>query len=328
MPPPEQIEIRSPRRHFLMDVSAGWLRDEAGRNVSLSRNERALLAYFIDHSGDLLSKEDMQNNIWRRVVTDAAISQAVRELRRKLEDPSTVPEFIKTERGIGYRFVAQVLRKPKGVPAPGSEITHPTPAAVTPQENDPRNGWHISKPKDEPGLVELEFQHPIVKPPDDLIVRAGVRFGVATRPWRKHLVSIGLRCAHLSLKSDGYLIVQNTMIGERQASNTMRRGADRSVEIFGPTDEQGNLVGDPMGSEYIAIVKFRGAGEKSVSLFVAAAEWSFDIKRVSPEGENVSLTIGAEKRAILSALIRKNRPVDVQGRTIVARARMRWRKGK
>ncbi|MBW8883096.1 MAG: winged helix-turn-helix domain-containing protein [Asticcacaulis sp.] len=59
--------------------------------------------------GVLVSKERFWQEVWRGVpVTDEALTQCIRTLRRALDDSATRPRFIETVTGHGYRFVAPV----------------------------------------------------------------------------------------------------------------------------------------------------------------------------------------------------------------------------
>jgi two-component system OmpR family response regulator len=96
---------------------AGWrlnaeerrLRDPAGRLVSLSEGEHALLAAFIRRPGRILTRDallDLARGM-DAASYDRAIDIAVSRLRRKLADRDPTPLF-ETVRGVGYRFTPQV----------------------------------------------------------------------------------------------------------------------------------------------------------------------------------------------------------------------------
>ena len=65
-----------------------------------------LLHLLVRRRLDAVSKQDIFAEIWSDVVvTDGALSQAVRTLRRALEDDSREPRFIRTVARHGYQFV-------------------------------------------------------------------------------------------------------------------------------------------------------------------------------------------------------------------------------
>lgn len=96
---------------------AGWwlnveerrLRDPAGRLVSLSEGEHALLAAFVRRPGRVLTRDallDLARGL-DAASYDRAIDIAVSRLRRKLAEADPAP-LIETVRGAGYRFLPSV----------------------------------------------------------------------------------------------------------------------------------------------------------------------------------------------------------------------------
>lgn len=113
----------------------------------------------------------------------------------------------------------------------------------------PAFDWSISPPNEFPGLVEIELQQPDRGNTEaTYVLRAALRFGTAERPWERRRVKIALKRAHFAVKSAAYLVVQGSMIGERFETATLKRSADRGVNIAGPHDERKNLDGDPIGT--------------------------------------------------------------------------------
>lgn len=79
--------------------------------------------------GELITKDRFMAEVWRGVpVTDEALTQCIRSLRKALGDQAGSPRFIETVPRHGYRFLAEV--KPGGHPAPvqSATITPPRPA--------------------------------------------------------------------------------------------------------------------------------------------------------------------------------------------------------
>ena len=96
----------------------GWVLDRLGRQlrspqqlvVALSNAEFRLLAAFVDHPRRVLGRERLLD-LTRAPgvdVTDRAIDLAVSRLRQKLADPGRGAELIRTVRGEGYVFDADV----------------------------------------------------------------------------------------------------------------------------------------------------------------------------------------------------------------------------
>lgn len=93
------------------DVEVDFKRQQvtkAGRNLEFSAREFRLLAYFIAHSGTMLSREQLLNDIWGYDVfpTTRTVDNHVARIRKKIEDEPESPRFILTVRGAGYLFEA------------------------------------------------------------------------------------------------------------------------------------------------------------------------------------------------------------------------------
>ena len=67
------------------------------------------LTLLVSESGRLVSKDRFLDEVWRGVpVTDEALTQCIRTLRRQLGDDAARPRFIETVPKHGYRFIAPV----------------------------------------------------------------------------------------------------------------------------------------------------------------------------------------------------------------------------
>ena len=78
-------------------------------SVDVSGRYFDALALLVSESGRLVSKDRFMDEVWRGVpVTDEALTQCIRSLRRELGDDVSVPRFIETVPKHGYRFIAPV----------------------------------------------------------------------------------------------------------------------------------------------------------------------------------------------------------------------------
>ena len=84
-----------------------------GTSVALIPKYFDLLLLLVVRRHDAVSKRAIFDEVWRDVVvSDGALSQAVRTLRRTLEDDSREPRFIRTVSRHGYQFVwAEVIEE-------------------------------------------------------------------------------------------------------------------------------------------------------------------------------------------------------------------------
>lgn len=78
---------------------------KGGAEISLTAVEYKLLAYLMQHSGQVLSKKQILEHMWDvdgQFVDENIVSVNIRRLRLKLEDDPSKPQIIKTVHGIGY----------------------------------------------------------------------------------------------------------------------------------------------------------------------------------------------------------------------------------
>lgn len=89
--------VLSPRQRLLT---------RGGTAVPLIPKYFDLLLLLIRRRGEAVSKQTIFSEVWSDVVvSDGALSQAIRTLRRTLEDDSREPRFIRTVSRHGYQFV-------------------------------------------------------------------------------------------------------------------------------------------------------------------------------------------------------------------------------
>ena len=80
-----------------------------GEPVELNGRYFDALALLVREQGRLVSKDRFLDEVWRGVpVTDEALTQCIRTLRRQLGDDAAEPRFIETVPKHGYRFIAAV----------------------------------------------------------------------------------------------------------------------------------------------------------------------------------------------------------------------------
>ena len=78
-----------------------------GRAVELSAKEFALLAYFVAHPGETLSRDRLLDAVWgyENYPNTRTVDAHIVHLRQKLETNPEEPRFILTVHGSGYKFV-------------------------------------------------------------------------------------------------------------------------------------------------------------------------------------------------------------------------------
>lgn len=95
---------------FVLDPADRTLRRQ-GTPVEINARYLDALILLVRTAGTLVEKERFLQEVWRGVpVTDEALTQCIRTLRRQLGDDATRPRFIETVPKHGYRFIALVDR--------------------------------------------------------------------------------------------------------------------------------------------------------------------------------------------------------------------------
>jgi DNA-binding winged helix-turn-helix (wHTH) protein len=109
-----------------------------GREQPLIPRYFDLLVFLIERRHEAVHRRDIFENVWSDVVvSDSALSQAIRTLRRTLADDSREPRFIRTVSRHGYRFVFPDVIEEKDDDAPPSFEGLPPPAPVSNAVDDP-----------------------------------------------------------------------------------------------------------------------------------------------------------------------------------------------
>jgi two-component system KDP operon response regulator KdpE len=80
----------------------------AGDEVKLTATEFKLLAYLSTHAGRVLTHHSILTHVWGEAEADHVeyLRVYMRQLRKKLEPDPERPQFLLTEPGVGYRFLA------------------------------------------------------------------------------------------------------------------------------------------------------------------------------------------------------------------------------
>ena len=76
-------------------------------HIELTAKEFEILQYLAENKGRVISRERLYETIWREdsFGCDNTVMVHIRHLREKLEDNPTVPKYIITIKGLGYKLV-------------------------------------------------------------------------------------------------------------------------------------------------------------------------------------------------------------------------------
>lgn len=95
--------VLSPRRRLLL---------RGGKEQPLIPRYFDLLVFLVEHRHEAVHRRDIFDRVWSDVtVSDSALSQAIRTIRRVLDDDPKEPRFIGTVSRHGYRFVFADVRE-------------------------------------------------------------------------------------------------------------------------------------------------------------------------------------------------------------------------
>lgn len=122
--------ILSPRRRVLV---------RNGREQPLIPRYFDLLVFLVERRGEAVHRRDIFDRIWSDVVvSDSALSQAIRTIRRVLGDDSREPRFVRTVSRHGYRFVfADVLEEDDDGEWPVEGVAPPVPGTSSEAATEP-----------------------------------------------------------------------------------------------------------------------------------------------------------------------------------------------
>jgi TolB-like protein/DNA-binding winged helix-turn-helix (wHTH) protein/Tfp pilus assembly protein PilF len=127
---------------FDIDLRTGELRKH-GLRIRLQRQPFEVLALLIERSGDVVTREELQQKLWPAntfVDFDHGLNKAINKIREALGDSADTPRFVETVARRGYRFLADVK---VFAPAPAAVAAPDTPAQSPAQVPDPeRHAWN------------------------------------------------------------------------------------------------------------------------------------------------------------------------------------------
>ena len=106
-----------------------------GVPVSVEPQVFDILAFLIEQRERVVSRDELIETIWQgRIISDAALSSRIRDVRTVLGDTGAQQAFIKTLHGRGFRFVGNLLAAedvaPAVIPSPRHDTDRPSIAVL------------------------------------------------------------------------------------------------------------------------------------------------------------------------------------------------------
>lgn len=82
--------------------------EKSGKRIRLTQIEYSIMKLFMDNAGKALSREEILNDVWGRDYFGELkiVDVNIRRLRIKIEDDPTIPSYITTVWGYGYKWGA------------------------------------------------------------------------------------------------------------------------------------------------------------------------------------------------------------------------------
>lgn len=98
----ENIDLNNKDKYsiFKIEKSNIYFKDEI---LVLTALEFDILSYFINHQGQIISRELLTNSI-PSVKSHRLLDNHIKNIRKKIEEDSSKPIYLKTEYGVGYRL--------------------------------------------------------------------------------------------------------------------------------------------------------------------------------------------------------------------------------
>lgn len=91
----------------IVDKSSFTVTDANGETIyAMSKREMDLLLFFIDHEGQVVSRDEILDNVWGKDVfpTSRTIDNFILQFRRIFEEDTKHPKHFHSIRSVGYRF--------------------------------------------------------------------------------------------------------------------------------------------------------------------------------------------------------------------------------
>jgi DNA-binding response OmpR family regulator len=91
------------------EVCVDFRRHEAtreGQSIDLSPREFQLLAFFIEHRGEIVTRETLLDTVWdyNAIPFTRTVDMHIAKLRKKVEENPAEPRHIITVHRLGYKF--------------------------------------------------------------------------------------------------------------------------------------------------------------------------------------------------------------------------------
>ena len=126
--------------------------DRAGQRTRLAPKVYEVLCYLIAHRDRVVSKQELCDQVWEGVaISDATLESCLRAVRVTAGDSGQAQRIIQTQRGHGYRFVADLELLPEDLSPPAlppEAAPHSRPSPPVVPGVRPCAACHYTNPED------------------------------------------------------------------------------------------------------------------------------------------------------------------------------------
>ena len=76
------------------------------KEIKFTGKEFAIMEYFIRHSGEVVHRHDLLNEVWgyNAIPSTRTVDNFILDIRKKIELVPSSPKYIVSISGVGYRF--------------------------------------------------------------------------------------------------------------------------------------------------------------------------------------------------------------------------------
>lgn len=101
-------EKKNSGKYIIRDLTVDFINKRVfinGFDAMLTKNEYRIVALLAENAGRVITYEHIMKNVWgTNSVSDSRLRVNMANIRKKIEEDTTFPEYIITEPGIGYRM--------------------------------------------------------------------------------------------------------------------------------------------------------------------------------------------------------------------------------
>jgi Tol biopolymer transport system component/DNA-binding winged helix-turn-helix (wHTH) protein len=266
---------------YELDRDAMELR-KRGVPIRLQEQPFRVLAMLAERPGEVITREQLQEQIWGNTFVDfdQSLNKAVNRVREALNDNAATPQYIETVPRRGYRFIAPL----EAIPQPEEPaVVHPGPAEGAARPNSPPSKSRTIV------LTALAIA--------SVIIAIGITTMAWLRPSKKPVTQearlIKSFAWHPSLSRDGKLLAYSSSVGAGQEHIWVQQTAGgEAIQVTAGPDAEHSPDFSPDGAHIAFYSTRRGGGIYITSTLPGEARLvvstsSAETPRFSPGGESI-----------------------------------------